>query len=281
MDETVLRKLQLTEFEILKDFDQLCKKHRLQYFLEGGTLLGAVRHGGFIPWDDDVDVLMPREDYLKLIALYKQGKIEGYFLQCIETDGNCWYFFAKLRKENTVFIPKEEKNIKSHRGAFIDIFPIEGVEKKGTFNLKAADYIHPLLRAVMSRRMGTTLRKENKKAEMVWKIMQILLSPFSNVKLQHFGNLFIRGTGKRKCRYYYRAPINMPDKQMNRYWPMDKVYPAKKLNFEGYEFPVFSDYHWYLEQLYGKTYMQLPPEKDRITHEPWKIEIGDVKWYQS
>lgn len=280
MEQEILKKLQMTELEILKDFDKLCEKYGLEYFLEGGTLLGAVRHGGFIPWDDDIDVLMPRADYEKLLALYQKNCLEGYYFQCIETDKNYWNFFGKIRKEGTLFVTKEEKDIQTHQGVFIDIFPIDPVKKK-SFRLILADYFQPFIRSVLSRREGMEIRSSKKRTELMWTMFQFLLKPFSNKVLQKIGNMLVKKEIKGICRYYYRSPISRPDKQMNRYWPMDKVYPAKKLNFEGYEFPVFSDYRWYLEQLYGKTYMQLPPEKDRITHEPWKIEIGDVKWYQS
>lgn len=279
MEQEILRKLQLTELEILKDFDKLCKEHGLEYFLEGGTLLGAVRHGGFIPWDDDIDVLMPRADYEKLLALYQKGGLEGYYFQCIETDKNYWNFFGKIRREGTVFVTNEEKNIQTHQGVFVDIFPIDPVKKK-SFRLALADYFQPFVRSVLSRREGMEIRSSKKVMELMWTAFQFLLKPFSNAVLQKMGNMLVKRETNGICKYYYRAPISKPDKRMNRYWPMDKVYPAKTLNFEGHAFPVFSDYHWYLEQLYGKTYMQLPPEKDRVTHDAWKIELGDVKWYQ-
>ena len=83
MANELTRQLQLTELEILIELDRVCKEENLTYFLEGGTLLGALRHGGFIPWDDDIDVLMPREDYNRLIDVFREGKLKGYHLQCI------------------------------------------------------------------------------------------------------------------------------------------------------------------------------------------------------
>lgn len=273
MANELTRNLQLTELEILIELDRICKEEGLTYFLEGGTLLGALRHGGFIPWDDDVDVLMPREDYNRLIEVFRAGKLEGYHLQCIETDPGYWNFYAKLRKNGTKFVTKEERYVKSHQGVFIDIFPIEGIKKEESKGIKKSDFLQPILRSVMIRRVHMTVQDSSGKKEMVFKLLKALFAPFSNVTLQKFGNRFVVSRSKAEADAYYRAPITRGDKMMNRIWPFEKVYPVETLKFEGYEFTVFHDYHWYLEQLYGKTYMELPPEEDRVTHEPWKIEL--------
>ena len=120
---TELRKLQLTEIEVLDEIVRICKKHKLQYFLLAGTCLGAVRHSGFIPWDDDIDIGMPREDYEKFLNIALDELDEKYFLQYYKTDENYYLGFAKVRKNNTSFITKGFEKKKGHQGFFVDIFP--------------------------------------------------------------------------------------------------------------------------------------------------------------
>ena len=154
----MLDKLHRVQVEILRDFDAVCEKHQLHYFAVYGTAIGAVRHGGFIPWDDDIDVLMPREDYNRLIDVFREGKLKGYHLQCIETDPGYWNFFAKLRKNGTTFITKEERYVKSHQGVFIDIFPMEGIEREHAEGIRKCDFWQPLLRSVLLRRVHMTVQ---------------------------------------------------------------------------------------------------------------------------
>ena len=97
MENTELRALQLDEVTVLDELDRICKKHGLRYYLTAGTLLGAVRHGGFIPWDDDIDVAMPREDYDRLYRICKTELRDGFFFQCEKTERLHTFFFAKIR----------------------------------------------------------------------------------------------------------------------------------------------------------------------------------------
>ena len=94
-----LQKLQQTETEILEEIDRLCEKHSIVYYLAGGTLLGAVRHRGFIPWDDDIDVAMPRNDYERFRDICLSELDERFYLHCPQTDKNYWLPFAKVRKK--------------------------------------------------------------------------------------------------------------------------------------------------------------------------------------
>ena len=112
MEKSVLRRLQQTEFEILKEFDRICKKHNIQYFLDSGTALGAARHKGFIPWDDDIDVGMLRSDYEHFLEICPKELEQKYFLQTIETDPGCPCLFAKIRKNGTIYQENEKHRIK-------------------------------------------------------------------------------------------------------------------------------------------------------------------------
>lgn len=113
-----------TEQEILDVIHQVCTEHGLRYSLAYGTLLGAVRHKGFIPWDDDIDLMMPREDYEKLLVIWNQSAPKGYILQNTRTDSDFTQNFTKIRKDHTTFLQDEAERTKHyHKGIFVDIFP--------------------------------------------------------------------------------------------------------------------------------------------------------------
>lgn len=117
-----LEELQQVEYSILCAFDDFCTKHNLNYVLHGGTLLGAIRHNGFIPWDDDVDVIMDIRSFKKFIRLYKKNPIEGFHLSWIDCDGEYPLYFAKLRKDNTSMPEYDFRHLNMHKGVWIDIF---------------------------------------------------------------------------------------------------------------------------------------------------------------
>ena len=118
--------LQKVEFELLKIFIDICQKLDLNYFLVCGSALGAARHGGFIPWDDDMDVGMYRKDYNKFMELAPALLPEGIFLQNHKTDPQFPQVFAKLRNSNTTYIEKSMSKLNINHGIYIDIFPLDG-----------------------------------------------------------------------------------------------------------------------------------------------------------
>ncbi|MEA4950693.1 MAG: LicD family protein, partial [Petrimonas sp.] len=123
-----LRKLQQTQLEIFKIIDSICRKHRISYSLYGGTLLGAVRHHGFIPWDDDLDIAMTRANFNQFREAWIEEKIDGYFFQEYENDPGFTRTFSKVRKGGTVFLGHDEVGKNYHHGIFVDIFPFDKVK---------------------------------------------------------------------------------------------------------------------------------------------------------
>jgi lipopolysaccharide cholinephosphotransferase len=122
-----LRQLQMVELDLLKELLRVCNKHNLRVFADSGTLLGAVRHGGFIPWDDDIDVVMPRPDYDKLATVATQEFCHPYFFQNTYTDPLHVRGHAQLRNSETTAILEEEYDLDINHGVFLDIFPLDGV----------------------------------------------------------------------------------------------------------------------------------------------------------
>ncbi len=125
-----LRRLQLTQLEILKVVDSFCRRHKIHYSLYAGSLLGAVRHKGFIPWDDDLDIFMTRHEYNRFIGLWMQEKPEGYLIQNKELSPSFTQSFTKIRKDHTAFLQFEWERGKYHTGIFIDVFPVDRMPER-------------------------------------------------------------------------------------------------------------------------------------------------------
>ena len=123
------KKLWAVELDLLREFIKVCSKNNLRYFLNGGTLLGAVRHGGFIPWDDDIDVMMPREDFEKLLEISQKEFTFPYFFQTPLSDHAYFRAHAQLRNSLTTGCTIEDSKRKINRGIFIDIFILDGMPK--------------------------------------------------------------------------------------------------------------------------------------------------------
>lgn len=156
-----LEELQQAEYSILCAFDDFCTKHNLNYVLHGGTLLGAIRHNGFIPWDDDVDVIMDIRSFKKFIKLYKKYPVEGFFLSWIDCDGEYPLHFAKLRKENTSMPEYNFRELNMHNGIWIDIFTY--IDKPRTnLGIKLQEYLLGLFQITGEKYLNRKKRRENK-----------------------------------------------------------------------------------------------------------------------
>ena len=145
MNKETQRKLWDTQLELTDFLHNFCQKHHLKYYLAFGSLLGAVRHNGFIPWDDDMDVWMPRKDYEIFCKHFPKDNAD-YFLQTTKTDKHYGRMFAKIRKNNTIFLEDVDKHVeKRHHGVFLDVFPLDNSKTKPSslvlFKKKIAQFI--------------------------------------------------------------------------------------------------------------------------------------------
>lgn len=259
-----LRKLQLTQLEILKFVSEFCDKNNLKYSIAYGTLLGAVRHGGFIPWDDDLDICMPREDYNKFIELWKDTDM--YLLQNHDTEPEFTQSFTKIRKKNTAFIQTTDLGLNYHKGIFIDIFPFDKVPdskiKKMTqffdatlFNLYTRGYI-PAKSNVAIRLISKFFLAITPKKSYMKKAKKYLnkISKYSKCENLSYADMSCFGG-------------------ITRYHDKDIFCNMNKIKFEDSEFSVFNNYIECLAFYYG-DYMKLPPEKEQTWfHHPICIDF--------
>lgn len=266
LDQQTLRKLQMTELEMLKEVDRICRKYNIKYSLDGGTLLGAIRHDGFIPWDDDADVVMLRSEYIKFYkACKKELDTERYFLQDFRTDENYRWGYSKMRRNGTVFLREGQEHGNWNQSVFIDIFVYDQVPDNKLLrriHLFVCYCIRKGLYSEVGKRSApnTALRCWYKIINRIPRNRYVrLLEEIANKTNQKRTELVRHMTYpyRKECRY------GLPRECFDEYIEKD---------FEGYSFMIFKKYDLYLTRLYG-DYMTLPPVGERKIHPVSEIVV--------
>ena len=248
IDPKVLREAQLVMLEMLQEFDAICNKHNLQYWLDSGTLLGAVRHQGFIPWDDDIDLSMPIEDYNKFIEIGASELSENIFFQTSKTDKDFKFDYMKLRsnKVNIVEFHEKDREVTYHQGVFVDIFPMLTLPNT-KFHQTFYEDVFKLIRDVSSISLHTPNGKDHPKAR------KALVDALNKMH---------EGWKREDLKVIYSG--KMPD--VAAWFDSQKVFPLQKMLFEGFNFPVPNDSEHYLKSIYSFDFMELPPIEKRTIH---------------
>ena len=250
IDSELLREAQLIMLKMLVEFDAICTNHNLQYWLDSGTLLGAVRHKGFIPWDDDIDLSMPLEDYNKFkeIVKVKDELSQNIFFQTTKTDTAFPFDYIKLRsnKAKIVEFHEKEKKVAYHQGVFIDIFPMLTLPNTKFYQQFYND-IFKVIRSVSAVSLHTPEGKDEPK------IRELLQK---SLELMH------KGWKQKDTKVVYGG--EMAD--VAAWFDYTKIFPLKKMKFEGLEFSVPHDPSHYLDSIYTFNYRELPPLDKRTTH---------------
>ncbi len=267
-----IKKLQKKELEIMKYFNNFCEENNIKYYLAYGTLIGAVRHHGFIPWDDDVDVFVSGEDFLKLKEVFnKKVHNNKYFYQTLQTENNYYLLWDKVRLNDTIFVEEGWENNDINNGIFIDIFPLleyPDTEKEEKKFIRKYKFIRLLVEANINN---------NKSRYNNYGFVGKILSKFIKILPQVIRNKIVIKNIKYLClyksnsKYYYSLDEGLKIKFLKK--PFENI---KTVKFEDTNFNVPSDYHTNLIELYG-DYMKLPPEEERIGHGKVYLSFGDDK----
>ena len=252
-----IRGLQLCLLELLQEIDRICRENNLRYYLFYGTLLGAIRHGGFIPWDDDADILMPRHDYEELLQLAEGGLSDKYFMQTFRTNPYYRNPFAKLRKNNTCCLVPEHAHIKMHHGVFVDIFPLDELPdgRMSKWIMWNVTHLFERMQAFSCAKLPNSLRIL-KPLQCFW---QLIFRPAFFARIAN--NIAVRFSGKSGSYMSVFDPDHYDP--FHNTLPVDDFEPARRVPFEGVEFRVPYRAEKLLAHQYG-DYMQLPPEEKRV-----------------
>ena len=257
-----LQELKECEREMLKVFVDICNKYSIRYFVQGGTLLGTVRHSGFIPWDDDVDVSLHREDYEKFLEVAEKELPDYYFLQTKDTDPEYPNNFAKIRDSRTTFLETSAKNLNINHGAYIDIFPLDNYP----CGIKAKLY-------------------EIKKKLLTWRINKAFYIPHMSLvsKIATIITMILfpslKGAVTKREKLYKSVPFSDTVVNNSGAWLSKEIIPRKwvdgiiEMEFEGIKVNVSDKYDEWLTYVYG-DYMSLPPENERVGHH--YVDIFDM-----
>ena len=240
------------ELDLLAEFDRVCRKHNLRYFIDGGTLLGALRHKGFIPWDDDVDVVMLREEYDKLLQIAPKEFQQPYFFQCAYTDQGYLRGHSQLRNSQTCGALKEEAyTVSFNQGMFLDIFVLDGVpEDSKKLEQQMAELRHR--KDMMGRVFRIKMCGNPPKYLLKMARKQLFLKTgMIRKKYQKYESCAKQYEGSEDVYLltFYRQPEEI--KRFKREWYEKTEY----LPFEMLQCPVPAGHQGILEGYYGKDYM--------------------------
>ena len=261
----VLHKLWDVELEILDVIDSFCKTHQIKYSIAYGTLLGAVRHKGFIPWDDDIDIMMLREDYNRFRQLWLENPPEGYaFVDDILYD-EYHENFAKIRKKNTTFIQFDsEYSVKEMPlGIFVDIFVFDRVAPEGV--LRKKQYFYSLVNMLYTRNHPSGSRGLPALCE------RMLLSLPAGFQ-KRIKNRARRYIEKWNCHENALLANFCTLAASKRYLPANMFDNIIDIEFENRRYSAVSIYDEVLKIFFG-DYMQLPPENQRASHYPLLLDF--------
>lgn len=249
---TLLRQAQTRMLEILEVVHQICLKHGISYWLDAGTLLGAVRHGGFIPWDDDLDIAVLGKDYKRLKQILKKELPENLVFQDWDTEPNLLMKMGKVRDKNSLYVDPLYKRKLKHEGLYIDIFPMYPIA-----SLKWRKRIDFFYGRAMRRMRGFSDSKfEQAVAYILWPFCVVARWIFRLVSFLSASQMISHPLGGVSLNYQHDR---------------NNIFPLTTITFEGREFLAPGNTHLYLQEQY-KDYMTIPPPEKRRVHAT-KIEI--------
>lgn len=255
-----MNELQQVQLSILQEMDRVCRKNGIRYFLFSGTLLGAVRHKGFIPWDDDIDVVLLRDEYERFVNLPQEEFGPNFFLQTNDSDPEYLNVYAKLRRSDTTYVESYMDHKRINHGVFIDVFPMDGVPSNRWLQ---AIFWYPI--SVLGYTASLKAFKKEPKPHLIFPFMLFkMLSPVGGGTLMRaYGRLMGMFSIQRARKVGFLTHAGFPLRHVvyEKAW-FDRVV---ELEYEGLRFPAPGEHHKVLTQLFG-DYMSPPPEDKRVSH---------------
>ncbi len=267
MDNNILEKLHNEEIQILDEIVKVCKNNNLTYFLIGGTLLGAIRHNGFIPWDDDLDIAMPRKDYEKFLKIANSQLSSKYRLEYFKNIKKSYNTFAKVKNINTIYEEKKLKDYDGSKGMWVDIFPLDYSNRDNGLWWELKGKIIYYMKCMADIKYGNYERKNFIKG--IAKDFIYYCIPTKII--MNCLNLIMKSNKNEKSKYFINYGSKYGIKRQTHL--KEKYLPSIQKEFEGKKYDVPNDFDYVLTKIYGKDYMQLPPMEKRITHNPIKIKF--------
>lgn len=265
MNNSLLKKLQATELEILKVFDKFCTDNDIRYSLYAGTALGAVRHSGFIPWDDDVDVAMTRGEYNRFIEKIRMNPVKGYTMDSPELNPSCAISHAKLMKDSTVLISSDwECEDTENHGIWIDIFPLDKITDK------TKRRIYRIGRKIifLTRAYGGN-KNDGRIKSLIRSVARCIPRPIARKKLA--GYLHELALNDQETQTDYQWTVLAAENTFRYAFESEMMNAMRRTEFEGQRFLITDRYDSMLRRLYG-DYMTLPPASEQVCkHQPARI----------
>lgn len=278
--EILMEEQKKLALEILKSIADFCDKNNLRYYLAYGTMLGAVRHKGFIPWDDDIDIMMPRDDYNKFISSYN-GYNSMYKVYSIESDDNYPYTMAKVFDQRTKLEDFTLWEQYPYSGVFVDIFPIDGLPKSMTEQRKLFNHqqlLNLLLHGSCMKYTFSHHYVDSKGSYAKIKALSRTILKFAAITLMHplpTASL-VKKINRDASRYPFDQSTNVSvlvdcaSGNKREILPRDIFLEPKLYDFEQYQFKGIANYDFYLTHLFH-NYMEMPPVDRRVPHHNFKV----------
>lgn len=262
MDQKDFDNVKKIQLEILIELDRLCRENNIQYSLYFGTLLGAIRHKGFIPWDDDIDVVMHRKEYDKFMNLISDQIGSDFFIQNYETDPMFFRSFSRIRKNNTLYVQRFFKNLDIHHGIFIDVFPFDAVYENVNKERLRIKYLQALRKLNVIKHFGV-----DKNSSWIKKTLQKMIATI--IPEQRFNRYITKINTKRNdmgLEWLSHLTDQIDESKVSK-WKIkeSELLALTEVTFEGHQFFAIKTYDKILNRIYG-NYMELPPVEERKPH---------------